>query len=47
MKPFMYHMNEWCEYIKKKIIAIRETNKLLPSYNLINIDGEIVWKNWR
>ena len=47
MKPSTYHIKEWCEYRKKKTMAIREISKLLPSHNLINTDGEIVWENWR
>ena len=47
MKPSTYHIKEWCEYRKKKTMAIREISKLLPSQNLINTDGEIVWENWR
>ena len=47
MKPCTYHIMKWCEYKKKKIMAIREISKLLPSHNLIDSDGEIVWENWR
>ena len=47
MKPCTYHIKEWCEYRKKKTMAIREISKLLPSHNLIDSDGEIVWENWR
>ena len=47
MKPSTYHMKEWCEYRKNKTMAIREINKLLPTRNLTNTDGEIVWENWR
>ena len=47
MKPSPYHIKDWCEYRKKKTMAIREINKLLPSHNLINTDGEIVLENWR
>ena len=47
MKPSTYHMKEWCEYRKKKTMAIREISKLLPSYNVTTTDGEIVWENWK
>ena len=47
MKSSTYHMKEWCEYKKKKTMAIREISKLLPTRNLINTDGDIVWENWR
>ena len=36
MKPSTYHITEWCKYRKKKTMAIKEINKLLPSHNLIN-----------
>ena len=47
MKPSTYHMKEWCEYRKKKTLALREIGKLVPTYNLIDADGEIAWENWR
>jgi len=47
MKPFTYHMKEWCDHRKKKTMAIREISKLLFSYNVTTINGEIVWENWR
>ena len=28
-------------------MTMREISKLLPSYNVTIIDGEIMWKNWR
>ena len=28
-------------------MAIRKINKLLPSHNLINTGGKIVWEHWR
>ena len=47
MKPSTYRIKEWCDYRKKKTMAVREISKLLPTHNLINSDGEIVWENWR
>ena len=47
MKPSTYHIKEWCEYRKKKTLAMREIGKLVPAYNLTDADGDIVWENWR
>ena len=47
MKPSTYHIREWCEYQKKKIMAIRELAKLIPEYFIKNLDGDIIWENWR
>ena len=47
MKPSTYHIREWCEYRKKKTMAVKEIAKLRPQYFLFNTDGEIVWENWR
>jgi hypothetical protein len=47
MKLSTYHIKEWCEYRKKKTLAIREIGKLVPAYNLTDADGDIVWDNWR
>ena len=47
MKFSTYHMKVWCEYRKKKTMAIREISKLLPTRNLTNTDDESVWENWR
>ena len=47
MKPSTYHIKEWCEYRKRKTLAVRELTKLVPERQLVNLDGEIVWENWR
>jgi hypothetical protein len=47
MKHSTYHIKEWCEYRKKKTLALREIGKLVPAYNLIDAEGEIAWENWR
>lgn len=47
MKPSTYHIKEWCEYRKRKTLAVRELNKIRPERQLVNLDGEIIWENWR
>ena len=47
MKPSTYHIKEWCEYRKRKTLAVRELSKLVPEKGLVNVDGDIVWENWR
>ena len=47
MKPSTYHIKEWCEYRKRKTLAVRELSKLVPEKGLVNVDGDIVWDNWR
>jgi hypothetical protein len=47
MKPSTYHIKEWCEYRKRKTLAVRELSKLVPERQLVNLDGEIIWENWR
>ena len=47
MKPSTYHIKEWCEYKKQKMLAVRELNKLVPERQLVTADGDIIWENWR
>lgn len=47
MKPSTYHIKEWCEYRKRKTMAVRELSKLVPDRQLVNVDGDIIWDNWR
>lgn len=38
-----YHIQERCEYGKKKTNAVREISKLLPEKGLVDTEGEIMW----
>ena len=38
-----YHIQERCEYGKKKTNALREISKLLPGKGLVDTEGAIMW----
>ena len=44
MKPFTYLISKLCKYKKIKTMTIKKISKLLPTYNLMNANGEIVFE---
>ena len=47
LKPSTYHIRKWCEYRKRKTLAIRELAKKIKEYQILNDDGDIQVENWR
>ena len=47
MSPSIDHIKEWCEHMKLKIMVVRKINMIVPEKQLVNVDWEIIWENWK
>lgn len=41
------HIKEWCEFRKRKTMVVRELSNKVLWKQLVNLDGKIIWENWR
>lgn len=47
LKPSTYHIKEWCEYRKRKTLAVKELAKQIKEYGILTPEGDINFENWR
>lgn len=47
MKLSTYHTKEWYEYMRRKTMTVKGLNKVVLEKQLVNLDCEVIWENWR